>query len=280
ARKPAARSALEQVAAGAWARKPAAGSALEQVAVALEHVVLHAGVLSVSVHKLEAGQAFVVVMPDGELEVRGTRFLVRVEHGHTEQVQVDEGRVALRLRDATEVSLDRGQAWSAPTTATNPPHSTSSSVASTSSGAQPAGADSERSELSRTNLSGERAPASARQRTATRAPSGRPTPLRQLKEGEINAASEPTSNAPRDFRAAMALFSRGDFDSAERAFKDFEQRYPTNQHNEDILFLMALGRSRRGDDAGARSFARDYLRRYPQGFRAAEAARLAGQSEP
>src|SRR5581483_9561966 len=39
-------------------------------------------------HKLNAGQKFFVVLPDGEIEVRGTRFVVDIEDGRTKYVVV------------------------------------------------------------------------------------------------------------------------------------------------------------------------------------------------
>ena len=73
----------------------------------------------------------------------------------------------------------------------------------------------------------------------------------------------------------MAAFSRSDFGTAERLFADFERRYPTSTHREDVLFLRALGHSRRGDSAGARALAQQYLQQYPHGFRVPEATKLA-----
>jgi len=73
----------------------------------------------------------------------------------------------------------------------------------------------------------------------------------------------------------MATFSRGDFATAEQLLVAFEARYPQSAHLEDTLFLRAVCRLRRGDESGARALARDYLRRYPNGFRAQEAGRMA-----
>jgi outer membrane protein assembly factor BamD (BamD/ComL family) len=72
----------------------------------------------------------------------------------------------------------------------------------------------------------------------------------------------------------MASFSRGDFATAEQLFQRFEAQHPQSSQVEDSLFLRALARLRRGDEVGARALAAEYLRRYPNGFRADEAARV------
>jgi TolA-binding protein len=59
-------------------------------------------------------ERFLVDLPDGELEVRGTTFLVTASAGTTEQVSVEEGVVLLRLRYlASEVVLEKGETWNA-----------------------------------------------------------------------------------------------------------------------------------------------------------------------
>jgi TolA-binding protein len=80
----------------------------------------------------------------------------------------------------------------------------------------------------------------------------------------------------RDFATAMAAYTRGDLTLAERLFERFEQDHPQSSQVQDSLFLRAMARHRRGDQAGAQRLAARYLARYPEGFRAAEARRLAG----
>jgi TolA-binding protein len=77
----------------------------------------------------------------------------------------------------------------------------------------------------------------------------------------------------------MAAFGAGDYGQAERLFQDFERRHTEDARQEDSTFLRAVARARRGDAAGARATARQYLERYPNGLRAPEAARLARPSE-
>jgi hypothetical protein len=71
------------------------------------------------VAKLEAGQRFVVLTPDAEVEVRGTRFHVALAspdencgHGTPTRVVVDEGVVVVRSPTG-EVRVPAGERWPA-----------------------------------------------------------------------------------------------------------------------------------------------------------------------
>src|SRR5690606_16961344 len=70
---------------------------------------LGSGTFLLEVDKLTRAQRFVLELPDGELEVVGTRFGVRVEPEGTRRVEVTEGRVALRLRETPPISLGAGE---------------------------------------------------------------------------------------------------------------------------------------------------------------------------
>jgi TolA-binding protein len=73
----------------------------------------------------------------------------------------------------------------------------------------------------------------------------------------------------------MTAFTAGDFGHADALFEQFEREHPRDSRIEDALFLRAVARARRGDDAGARAIARDYLARFPNGLRITDAERLA-----
>jgi hypothetical protein len=72
------------------------------------------GTLSFHVPHLERSQRFVVTLPDGELEVRGTRFTVDVVSSETASVRVTEGTVALRTGSDREILLGAGERWTRP----------------------------------------------------------------------------------------------------------------------------------------------------------------------
>ncbi len=76
---------------------------------------LSAGAVSVHVAKLRPGQRFVIVTPDAEVEVRGTRFQVQVGDqgdgcGTVTHVRVDEGIVDVRAR-AGDARVPAGGSW-------------------------------------------------------------------------------------------------------------------------------------------------------------------------
>ena len=210
-------------------------------------LALQKGELAVQVGKLAAGQSFVLQLPDGELEVRGTRFTVAADLRHTQRVAVSEGRVALRLRGQPEALLGAGQSWQL---ASITPEA--SSRAGSSAESNVVTAPSNREQVAKPSR-----PASS---------SVRARPL----------AAEPEPSPRSDFAEAMASFSRGDFATAEQLFERFEAKHPESSQVEDSLFLRAVARLRRGDVPGARSLAAQYLRRYPSGFRAGEAQRIVG----
>lgn len=206
---------------------------------------LREGEITVRISKLEAGQSFVLWLPDGELEVRGTTFTVELASGRTSRVAVREGLVALRLAAHPERLLGANQVWQAESLA-QPDSSPSVEPAPLASSAE-----SSRS-------AAPRPPVTAPSVTRAAAP--------------VVSSAEPSTAT--DFALAMATFSRGDFASAEQLFQRFEARHPRSSQVEDSLFLRALSRERRGDARGASALATEYLRRYPGGFRAAEAGRL------
>jgi ferric-dicitrate binding protein FerR (iron transport regulator) len=221
---------------------------------------LGSGSFMLEVDKLTAVQRFVLELPDGELEVIGTHFGVRVEPEGTRRVEVTEGRVALRLRDALPMSLGAGESWTAEREAARAAAPPSVPAAELPSTPAPAAA-----------VPNERSPARARQTALPETKRGLEPP-----SGE-QAATSGTHND--DFARAVAAFGAGDYGQAERLFQDFERRHPEDARQEDSTFLRAVARARRGDAAGARATARQYLERYPNGLRAPEAERLARPRE-
>ncbi|MFO0642102.1 MAG: FecR domain-containing protein [Polyangiaceae bacterium] len=217
----------------------------------LSRVTMRGGVASFHVEPVRAAGRFVVAVPDGEIEVRGTRFVVDVQDGKTRSVTVVEGLVEVRL--GTFVGLLRaGERWPA----TEP--AASASVA-------PAPAQPPASGV----VVAPSAPPSVGPAVATtHASPAAPSP----------AASATKTEAPgARFAECMRAFDAGDYGRADALFGAFARDFPSDSRTEDALFLRATSRARRGDSAGARDAAREYLRRYPSGFRAPEAKRLVGE---
>jgi hypothetical protein len=80
----------------------------------VERVRLDEGTLAVHVRPQRLGERFLVQLPDGEIEVRGTTFQVTVVGAATTRVQVEEGTVELRLVGPAPVRLGAGATWTAP----------------------------------------------------------------------------------------------------------------------------------------------------------------------
>ncbi len=115
-----------------------------------------------------------------------------------------------------------------------------------------------------TQLPSTPAPEPAR-RSARRTRSATPT-LRR-------SAPEPDPSA--EFRAAMSALDSGDNTRAASSFAAFLGAHPHDAHAEDAAYLRVLALQRAGDSTAARLAARDYLSRYPRGFRRAEVEALA-----
>ncbi len=80
----------------------------------IERVELNEGALRLKVQKTLGGKRVVVRVPDGEIEDLGTIFHVIVARGQTQRVGVDEGRVTIRLTNATPITISSGESWERP----------------------------------------------------------------------------------------------------------------------------------------------------------------------
>lgn len=218
----------------------------------LSRVVMRGGVASFHVERVRAAGRFVVAVPDGEIEVRGTRFVVDVQDGKTRSVTVVEGIVEVRLGSFAGL-LRAGERWPS-----------AEPVVSASVAPAPA------------------LPPASGVAVAPSAPSGLPptrpgaVPSPAPPAAPSPAASATKTEAPgARFAECMRAFDAGDYGRADALFGGFARDFPSDSRTEDALFLRATARARRGDNAGAREAAKEYLRRYPSGFRAPEASRLA-----
>jgi hypothetical protein len=107
---------LELAAADGTSVRMAVGSDLQMLRGDAERWLrLASGAVSVHVTKLKPGQRFVIVTPDAEVEVRGTRFQVQTGDkadacGMVTRVRVDEGIVDVRT-GGTLVRVQAGGQW-------------------------------------------------------------------------------------------------------------------------------------------------------------------------
>lgn len=211
--------------------------------------VLSEGVAAFHVERVLQERRFVLSLPDGEIEVRGTRFVVGVREGRTERVEVTEGVVVLRLRGHDDLRLAAGDRW---TLSLPAPEGLAPSSGPTPPPTEPAGQ-----------------PRTADLRHA-------PAPARA-------ASAPPTSRSARPhvcslvddcFAAAMAVFQVGSYAEADPLFASFAHEFPGDARAEDASFLRAVARSRLGDRHGAAALARAYLAAFPVGLRRKEAEEL------
>jgi TolA-binding protein len=195
-----------------------------------ERIVLAQGTLSIRVDRAVSQRSVLVVLPDGELEDIGTTFSVTVDAGRTTRVRVDEGSVVLRLNGQAPRTVGAGDAWAA-----NP--EPAPAAASSSAASQPA---------------------------LTAAPA-RPSAARSAPLASA-AAVDPSA----DFRDALSALHAGRAAEAAGRFASFLARHPRDTRAEDAAYLRFLALQRSGDANAARAAARDYVRRFPRGFRRTE----------
>jgi hypothetical protein len=201
-----------------------------------ERIVLGDGTLLVEVPHQHPGHRFVVDLPDGEIEVRGTRFEVEVRALHTRRLEVTDGVVALRLDGRVEQLLAAGARW--PNT--------------------PAPRDAPA-----TTVPVESPPATVAVGRV------RPTPAPRLPAG-----ARPTQSAADDpvvsLAAGLRALQRGDLAIAAERFADFERAHPDDERAEDAGYLRVVALRRAGLGAQAGAAAESYLRRYSRGARRGE----------
>ena len=266
-------------------------------------VTLSRGSAAFHVHHLEAGQRFLVALPDGEVEVRGTRFVVDVEGMTTHYVVVMEGKVALRVRGQPERILIAGQRWEASPQAVGSTSVAATPVAVAAPNASAAAASAPLAvaapPVPRESPQAIEVPNGAPSRVASSRGLGVPTAVapaapRRLTPQAPSAIAQPKITPPTPpaetpvarpeapaMSEASALFARGvaalrdaRYAEADAFLREFLVKNPRDSRAEDAAFLRAVGRSRSGDDAGAAELARDYLARFPQGMRRREAESL------
>jgi hypothetical protein len=206
----------------------------------VETLRLTQGELWIVVRKQTPDERFLVKMPDGEIEVRGTTFNVRVDDHVTRHVHVVEGRVALRLRGRPALELAAGQSWDLDTPA---PSATPSLVAPLST-------------LVPTSVA------------AAPLPDVRNPPPPTWRP---NMESE-------DYKAAMDLYRGAQYAEAAEAFRRFATEHRSSGLMEDATFLEALSLTRSGRiDAGSVVASR-HLAEFPNSFHRKEASFLVARA--
>ncbi|MDP9151094.1 MAG: FecR domain-containing protein [Myxococcota bacterium] len=215
------------------------------------------GMAAFHVEHVGQGRRFLVMLPDGEIEVRGTRFVVDVQGGHTRSVEVSEGVVLLRLRDDAERRLEAGEGWKE-----SPPDERPATSAPAPEVRVARGAVTPAAVVRRTQ-------ALAAISSSANEGAGQPAFSAQAVGTDAHQVSS------QRFAAAVVTFRAGEYAQADRMLAGFVRDFSSDARCEDASFLRAVARSRLGDAKSAASLARDYLRDFPNGFRRREAERLA-----
>ncbi len=216
----------------------------------MQRFTLGHGSLSAHVAKLAEGQRFIVSTPDAEIEVRGTRFVLRVLErpeacglGSRTRLEVSEGVVEVRAAGAGS-RVVAGQSWPADC------------------------ADVARSLADEAAGESRAAPIAANPASATLG-TGRPA----VAAGPAPGGPSLLTQQNDLFAEGVALRRHGDVAGALRAYQDLIAQFPASPLAENAMvermrLLSTTQRSRAQEEA------RRYLRRYPRGFALEQARRL------
>jgi ferric-dicitrate binding protein FerR (iron transport regulator) len=213
---------------------------------ATQRFSLQRGELVAHVAKLTSAQRFIVDTPDTEVEVRGTRFRLRVVEqpeacgaGTRTRLEVSEGAVEVRVASFGAISVKAGEVW---------PTDCKSAAAALPPPAQP-----------------------AVPRAAVLAKPAAPAVASAGSEVERSSALAPQNDL---FAEGVARSRQGDTSGALRVYQELMSRFPSSPLAESAMVqrmrLLA-------GTAGGRAEARRYLTRYPRGFAVDEANKLSAE---
>ncbi|MCU1280962.1 MAG: transcriptional regulator, putative protein [bacterium] len=199
-------------------------------------LTLEGGRLEAEVAHRQPGQTFTVAVPDGRIEVRGTRFIVVAGQGAS-SVRVEEGRVAVFDADNREWSVGAGESHSFAAPAPPAPNPPSASAAREVCEA-PA-VDCGR--LTQSVRSAMRAADYARVQSLVE-PALRPRPsCRPL-----------ACRTELGYLRAEALRASGHLDDAVAAYKALDRRDAPSATRQNALYAAALLERRSGNNSAAR----------------------------
>jgi TolA-binding protein len=212
---------------------------------AIERVRLESGTLRIHVRHQARDERFLVLVPDGQMEVRGTTFEVSANPRSTERVHVDDGTVTLRLRQSADVQLSAGDTWEAepPATPVLPPSESPQPTSAPTSASDP--------------------------HSTVRAPAAR----------RRDPSSLPSDDGADAYADAVGTMARHKFADAAVAFHDFVAAHPRSAEAEDASFLEAVALAREGRADAAAQAAECHLKQFPSSFHRKEAAILVARAK-
>lgn len=220
-----------------------------------ERFVLSSGELQAKVAKLRPGQRFIVETPDSEVEVHGTVFVLRVVElepdcvaaGRT-RLEVREGVVEVRAH-GTASYVHPGETWPSPCP-----------------DRQAASAPTASAEAATVLPSAKPGPMPGSARSA-------PAPASSSKAADTPSAVSLTKLQNELFARAVRARRMGDDQAALQGFEELSNTFPSSPLAESAA-AQRMRLLAHADPAAAVSAARDYLRRYPHGFAASDAAAI------
>jgi hypothetical protein len=254
----------------------------QQASADKEVVTLTEGQLTFDVQHGEERRSVLVKTPDGEVEDVGTVFTVAVVDGRTHSITVAEGRVVVRVAAQPEHWIESGETY-LPYPALTAEDTTLKDVRTES--AAPGAQLKER---------GQHGSAATKAHASVRAP-GAPEQSngasRARTQGSRHASNAADNERPQatgaqasslldSFARAVERVEGHDDGVALELLDQFLAHHPSDARAEDAAFLRVVVLARSGSAAVARSAARTYLTRYPQGFRAQDVQRLLDQTLP
>lgn len=217
----------------------------------IERVRLEHGSLLLLVRHRERDERFLVDLPDGQLEVRGTRFDVSVHDGRTQRVHVFEGTVQVRIDGSPESLLGANETWSAAPVASEPPASSGLSVATAAKAPAPSAA-----RMADRDRSYEEAIDLYRAKHYDESAAG-------FRAFVVGHASAPEAEDAA-FLEASSLARGGHADAAASSAEAFLARYPKSIHVRDAATLVVRSARARADCDKARRLVTQWLSRVPE----------------
>ncbi len=273
-------------------------------------LTLEEGQLEAKVEHRRAGESFIVDVPDGRIEVRGTRFLVNAARGGS-SVRVDEGRVAVFDFDGTEHSVAAGETYqwkqriaAAPVAPSVSAVAVAAPVVAVTAPAAPACAPS----ISCRSLTSS-VRRQLRERRYGRALDGIASVVHDAACAQrihscrdelgyldaealrlsgrtdaavvayktLNRKDAPGATRQNALYAAAQLERRmGQLDAARKDFAAAHAAAPSGALADEALSAAMRAAASAGDALGAATLARRYLEQFPLGLAATEARRFAG----
>jgi TolA-binding protein len=232
-----------------------------------EIVRLDDGEIELEIAPLHAGERFRVVAPDGEVEVRGTRFKVSVIDHHLTAVHVWRGKVEVRSSDGAQAILVPGDDWVRAEQPVAPAPAPASEIVAPPQPPPVADGTSQRRAPAHGSPPSIRRHAKAK-RFAAITPAAKPLPA---------ARDERPLGPSPSFGHAWALLRSGDAKEAAAEFAEVERLAHGRDIEEDALYWRAVAVGRAGDAAGSRTLFTAFLDRFPSSSRAGEAAATLGR---